>query len=49
MFAFEVAFELGDTIVMMAKSSLFACLKGDNLAIITIDIFGAKNVDNEDG
>ena len=33
----------------MAKSSLFACPKSDNLAIITIDIFATKNVDSDDG
>ena len=34
---------------MMAKSSLFACPKGDDLAIITIDIFVGKNVKHDDG
>ena len=33
----------------MAKSSLFACLKGDDLAIIMFDIFATKNVDSDDG
>ena len=34
---------------MMAKSSLFACLKSDDLSVITVDIFGAKNVDSDSG
>ena len=33
----------------MAKSSLFACLKSDDLAIVTIDIFHAKYIDCHDG
>ena len=32
----------------MAKSSPFICPKSDNLAIITFDIFGRKNVNSAD-
>ena len=32
----------------MAKLSLFTRPKSDDLAIITIDIFGAKNVNSDD-
>ena len=35
--------------VTMAKSSLFVCLKSDDLTIIIIDIFCAKNVNSDDG
>ena len=41
MFAFEVEFEF--------ECLSFTCLKSDDLSIITIDIFGAKNVDSDDG
>ena len=33
--------------VTIAKSSLFVCLKSSDLAIISINIFGAKNVDSD--
>ena len=33
----------------MAKLSLFICSKSDDLAILTVDIFGAKNVNSDDG
>ena len=35
--------------VTMAKSSLFFCLKSDDLAILTFDSFGPKNVNSADG
>ena len=34
---------------MNVKLSHFTCLKSDDLAIFTIDIFGAWNVNSEDG